>query len=330
VRRFRYPSGGRRLKEHRRVPAGALGVYLASGLRAAVAEVRRARARVIHAHWVLPAGLIGAAASALTGVPLVVHAHGSDVRRYALGSALAGFLARRVIARARRVLAASGELAGALAGLGARPERLAVLPMGVDGRLFFPGDRGAARRELGIDGSRPEVLFAGDLIPEKGILGLARALASSDLAVRLSAAGDGPDREALEELARADPGRLRVLGRLPPEALAARYRASDVLVLPSESEGTPVTVLEALAVGLPVVAAAVGGIPEVVRPGLEGWLSPAGAGPETFLGVLRAAIADGPGLERLRAALAAGGEDRTAARRARDLAPVLEEVARDR
>jgi glycosyltransferase involved in cell wall biosynthesis len=327
VRRFRYPSGGRRLKECRRIPFLALGAYLVSGLAATIAEVRRTGARVLHGHWVLPTGPIAALASRATGVPLVLHAHGSDIHRYAEGSRLAALVARRALRRARRVLAASGALARAIEALGIPSDRVSLLPMGADGSVFRPEGRDADRAHLGLDGG-PHLLFVGDLIPEKGILAFARALVASSLPARLVVAGSGPDGERLEALACGAPDRLRLLGRLDPQRLAPWYRAADLLVLPSESEGTPVSILEALASGLPVAATAVGGIPDVVRPGVEGWLAPAGATPAEFLEVVGEALGDRAALERIRAGLEASGEDRTAARRARDLAPILEEVAR--
>ncbi len=330
VRRFSYPSGGKRLKETGKVPVLALFVYLASGFRAALSECRRTRARAIHCHWVLPAGLIGAAVSALRRTPLVVHAHGSDVHRYARGSWLARRLARWVVARSARVLPVSAELSRVLAEeLGARPEGLAVLPMGIDGSVFPGGDREAARAALGLDGSRAEVLFAGDLVPEKGILGLAREVLSRGPRVpplRLNVAGDGPDRPRLEGLGREAPERVRWLGRLAPGELARWYRAADLLVLPSEGEGAPVSVMEALASGLPVAATAVGGIPELVRPGIEGWLAPAGASSGEFLDVVLAALRDPPSLEKARQNILRAREDRSAARRAIDLAAIIDEV----
>jgi glycosyltransferase involved in cell wall biosynthesis len=329
VRRFPYPSGGRRLKERGGIPHLSLAAYLASGLAAVLAEVRRRRPSVIHSHWVLPAGVIGAMAGTVSGVAHVCHAHGSDVHRYGKTSRLARKLARWVLARSRLVLSVSGAISEELRGdYGVGGERIAELPMGIDGAVFAPGARAEARRALGLDERSPELLFAGDLLPEKGIDELAtELLASPRPPYRLNVAGDGPLRPLLESLARRSPERLRLLGRLEPAELARWYRAADLLLLPSRGEGAPVTVMEALASGLPVVATAVGGVPGLVRQGREGWLAPAGAGGAEFLALVEGALFDPGRLESIRRALLSGNEDRTAARRARELAPLLEEVA---
>ncbi len=343
VRRFAYPSGGRRLKEHGGLPRLSLAAYLASGFAAALREVWRIGAAVIHCHWVLPAGVIGAAVARVARRPLVAHAHGSDINRYAAGSRTARSLARWVLRRSCAVLAVSGDLESNIAeSLGVDRAKLSRLPMGIDGRVFSAARGGeSVRREarggLGLVGRGVELLFVGDLVPEKGVSDLARALAARSAvaaggrnAIRLNIVGEGVDRAVLDDLARRAPERIRLLGRLDPERLARWYRAADLLVLPSRGEGAPVSIMEALSCGLPVVATAVGGVPELVRPGLEGFLVRPGADGEEFLGAVEAAIGSPESLEAMRAALAEQGEDRTAARRARELAPILEEAAHGR
>jgi teichuronic acid biosynthesis glycosyltransferase TuaC len=336
VRRFSYLSSGKRLKERDRIPPAAVASYLAAGFAAALREVNRTRPSVVHCHWVLPSGVIGAALKAATGLPQVLHAHGSDIHRYALSrrwtpaAVLARGLAAWALRRADCILTVSEELARRISEeLGVEEERLRRLPMGIDGELFRPGDREEARRALGIDGRRWELLFAGDLAPEKGVAGLARAIAGGpgEPPLRLNLAGDGRERGPLSALARQAPERVRLLGRLPPEELAVWCRAADLLVLPSKGEGAPVSIMEALASGLPVAASAVGGVPELVRPGIEGWLVPPAGSPAEFLSVVRRALSEPAELERIRSHLAAGAEDRTAGLRARELAAVLEEVS---
>ena len=90
------------------------------------------------------------------------------------------------------------------------------------------------------------------------------------------------------------------------------------------------SILEALASGLPVVATAVGGVSEVVRPGIEGWLVAAGRSPQAFLAVVLEALEDRAALERMRQGLCASPLDRTAVERAARLAPILAEAAHRR
>jgi len=117
--------------------------------------------------------------------------------------------------------------------------------------------------------------FAGRLGPQKA-LGVALEAVAAVPEVALVVAGDGPDRAALE--ARASElgleGRARFLGSLSREQVLRLFRASDASVLPSAWENFPHTVVEALAVGCPVIATSVGGVPEVVRDGENGLLVP--------------------------------------------------------
>jgi glycosyltransferase involved in cell wall biosynthesis len=119
--------------------------------------------------------------------------------------------------------------------------------------------------------------FAGRLGPQKGLDVALSALASVP-GVTLAIAGAGPDRRGLER--RADElglaGRVRFLGSLSRDGVLRLFRAADASLLPSSWENFPHTVVEALAVGTPVIATAVGGVPEVVRDGGNGLLVPAG------------------------------------------------------
>lgn len=121
-------------------------------------------------------------------------------------------------------------------------------------------------------------LFAGRLSREKGVPTLLDAIGSTPGA-RLSVAGEGPERTSLERQAEAvAPGRVEFLGALPRAQLLARMRAARAVVLPSVwYENAPMSALEALASGVPVVASAIGGLPEIVRDGETGLLFPAGS-----------------------------------------------------
>jgi glycosyltransferase involved in cell wall biosynthesis len=133
--------------------------------------------------------------------------------------------------------------------------------------------RDELRRELQLEGH--VLAFAGRLGPQKA-LGVALEAVAAVPEVSLVVAGDGPDRAALE--ARASQlglvGRARFLGTQSREQVLRLFRAADVSVLPSVWENFPHTVVEALAVGCPVIATSVGGVPEVVREGENGLLVP--------------------------------------------------------
>jgi glycosyltransferase involved in cell wall biosynthesis len=121
------------------------------------------------------------------------------------------------------------------------------------------------------------LVFAGRLSPEKGVDVLIESLALTRRPAVLDVAGDGPSRGRLEELASARaPGRVRFHGRLDKGALQQLVRSSVASVVPSRwHENQPMTVLESFGAGVPVVATGLGGLPELVRDGVDGWLVPA-------------------------------------------------------
>ncbi len=127
-----------------------------------------------------------------------------------------------------------------------------------------------------------KLLCIARLVPEKGVSVLLHALArlrSMGLRFELELVGDGPMRGALEELARGLglDAVVHFVGWKAGDEVRQEIRAARALVLPSLAEGLPVVIMEALALGRPVVASCVGGIPELVQPGLTGWLFPAGS-----------------------------------------------------
>jgi glycosyltransferase involved in cell wall biosynthesis len=121
------------------------------------------------------------------------------------------------------------------------------------------------------------IICVGRLSPEKGQAGLLRAFAkvrSSHPELTLRLVGDGPERGALEALAEelAVSSAITFAGRLPEEETLAEIARSDLLVLPSFMEGLPIVLMEAMAVGVPVIASRVAGIPELVEDGKTGLL----------------------------------------------------------
>ena len=229
---------------------------------------------VIDAHYYYPDGVAAALLARWFGKPLTVTARGSDVNligRHALP--------RRFMQWASRVASASIGVSQALVDrmheLGLDSRLQLALRNGVDlTRFKADGDPQALRARLGIAG-QPLLLSVGNLVPLKGhdlVIEALSLLRERALDARLCIIGTGPLRAELEALAERKglSAQVRFMGALPQDELAAWYGAADMLVLASEREGWPNVLLESMACGTPVVATAVGGIPEIVEPPLTG------------------------------------------------------------
>lgn len=230
------------------------------GARALLRELCADGPVVVDAHYLWPDGVAAGELAGELGVPFTLTARGSDVNVLAKDPPIAARIAA-VAARARRRMAVSDALAQAFAAAAGLPAgAVDTVRNGVDLDRFAPGDQAAARAALGLPLKGRVALGVGRLVAGKGFDVAARAvLAHEDL--RLVLVGEGPERE---RIAAAAPDRVTFLGAQPPERVALAYRAADVFVLPSEREGWPNVVTEALASGLPVVATRVGGIPQIL------------------------------------------------------------------
>ncbi len=180
---------------------------------------------------------------------------------------------RAFLGRAARVVALSGGNRAQLCEhLGVDPSLIRVIPTGVPAAAFpatTPEGRPAARARLGLP-ERPTALFVGSLSWEKGPEVAVEAIGQVD-GVTLVLVGDGPDRESLEALAdRMAPG--RVVFRPPVDTIHNHLAASDVLLLTSRTEAVPAVVIEAGMAAVPVVAARVGAVPEMLLGGEAGVL----------------------------------------------------------
>jgi glycosyltransferase involved in cell wall biosynthesis len=210
--------------------------------------------------------------------PLVTTMHLGAVDRLGGFSQAAAMLYERTVGRvilgsSDRVIAVSQAVADHGRRLAPRPDAVRTIPNGVDGARFFP-------RRDGAPADRPRIALVGRLIFNKGpqyLIDAAPHILARHPDVEFLIVGDGPMRQQLQAAVEAR-GMERSFAFLGLRAdIPALLQRATLLVRPSLSEGLPLTVLEAMACALPVVATPVGGTGEIVRDGETGYLVPPGA-----------------------------------------------------
>ena len=253
---------------------------------------------VVHTHGYRPDVLAGGVARRL-GHATVTTVHGftgGGVR-----NRLYEWLQVRAFRRFDAVVAVSRPLRDQLAAAGVPGEALHVIPNAYQGSLPLLG-RAAARSALGLPREGYRLGWVGRLSQEKGVDVLIDALAlARDLPLELSILGTGRESEALAARARAAGvgDRIRWHGTVPDAGRL--FSAFDCFVLSSRTEGTPIVLFEAIAAGVPVIATAVGGVPDVVSGDEALLVGPSDAA--ALAGAIRAAHADPEaGAARARAA----------------------------
>jgi glycosyltransferase involved in cell wall biosynthesis len=222
---------------------------------------------LIDAHYFYPDGVAAAWLGQELGKPVMVTCRGNDVMYFPRFPG-----PRRMILDASRRVGAiatvSADLKHCLCSIGVAAEKVTVLRNGVDANLFRPVDRGVVRQALDIQ--RPTLLSVGHLVERKGhhlAIEALKALPEFDLVIigeRGSESGGMVNELRLQSEAPELVGRVRFVGNLPQDQLRDWYGAADALVLATNLEGMPNVMLESLACGTPVVATAVGGIPEIM------------------------------------------------------------------
>lgn len=240
--------------------------------------LRWGRAGIYHAHDAGAAGWLAVAARYLYGGRCLVKLRtGKVAYEKSLESRLRRWQFQVLLRCADRVIVVNREVQDYLQSLGIPAERVRRIPNGVDGERFAPAtawEKAAARRRLGIGEQERVILYVGRLEYMKGVDvllgGWRRMNPTLRLGCRLLLVGDGPERGRLERM--AETGGIRETVHFTGEQkVNVYYRAADLFVLPSRTEGLSNALLEAMACGLPVLASEVGGAMDLVREGQNGY-----------------------------------------------------------
>jgi glycosyltransferase involved in cell wall biosynthesis len=242
---------------------------------------------VVHSHG-HRSDLLDAMVAKHAGYPIVTTVHGSSL----LGGAVRLYEWMQLVSLRLfdAVVAVSRALASSVAGRWVAPDRLHLIPNAWSGGRTSL-ERGEARRALGLPEAARVVGWVGRLIPVKAAhTALDAVRRIDDPAIHMAIIGDGPERERLEQRAAALGlgSQVTFCGRVPDAGLM--FRAFDVFALTSISEGTPMTLLEAVAAQVPIVATRVGGVPDVL--GQDGGLLVEPRDPEALARAVRESLSD--------------------------------------
>ncbi len=280
IYRFRFPSQEKLLAEYERIPYIRLVFYLASGILKTIRTVRREKTVLIHAHFVIPTGFIAVVAGILTRRPVVITAHDSDVSTFPDRSRLARSMVIWTIKKSSQLIPTTSHLADRVKrDLSVPEEKITVIPLGIDTETFSPRGKAPARKRLGLLDGHPIALFVGAMMRIKGVDIVVKTMPAvlkkkPDTLFVFVGAGPLTDELQAEIKARGNEGSALWPGSKPNNELPDWYAAADVLLfpIPENCEGQGMVVVEAAAIGLPVVATDTAGIPDSVSDGANGYL----------------------------------------------------------
>jgi glycosyltransferase involved in cell wall biosynthesis len=289
---------GRSLEADERVKGGAAvaaPLYALGAWRAVRRQLRQERFDLVHAHWIVPNGVVAAAACGGRGVPLAIGLHGSDVFLAEKPGVRAAV--RWALSRSRLLTGCSPELVDRVRALGFPAEKSRVIPYGVDVAAFSPDParRAVWRERLGIPAAAPLLLGVGRMATKKGfqvLIEILPALLAEHPELRVVLAGGGDLLAGFRQATAGWSDRVLFPGSVLRDTLPDLYRAADGFVLPAvhdargNVDGLPNVILEAMASGLPVVASGISGIPLAVEDGRTGLLVPE-RDPAALLAALR-------------------------------------------
>ena len=234
---------------------------------------------IIHANWIFPAGTLASIISQKYKIPFIISLLGSDVNKLVQGSKT-WKAAKKLLKQADKVTAVARDLFNKCTEkhIDIDPSKKDLIHNIYEADKFVIKDKKKTRKLLGISPDVKMIFYAGGLIPLKNVDVLIEAvegILNSRTDVYLSIAGAGTDEGKLRRMTEQKLLKEKVffIGNQLADGMVNYFNAADIFCLPSKSEGMPNVVIESFFCGTPVVASAVGGIPTVVKPGINGFLT---------------------------------------------------------
>ncbi len=271
---------------HHKLYYGVIPFFLLAQFVSLFLLIRKIRPDIIHAHWIIPQGFMAVLVGMMTGVPVVVTAHGADV--FGLGGSLFNIVKRFTLKRAKSVTVVSRAIANALVGLLPLTTPMEIISMGVDSEIFHPGRADDAIREkYAIKG--PFLLYVGRLTEKKGVRYLIDAMTSVLCVVpnvKLLIIGSGELEEELRKqvLYLGISDQVSFVGSVPNMELPVYYATADIFIGPSivtkggDTEGFGLTFVEAAMSGCLLIGTDIGGVSDIIKDNITGFLIPEKSG----------------------------------------------------
>jgi N-acetyl-alpha-D-glucosaminyl L-malate synthase BshA len=231
---------------------------------------------LIHAHSTIPTGFIAVIVSKIFRIPSFITAHGMDINNFENNPSIKPLISFS-LNNCDKAIAVSADLAEKMKQFGVNENKIMVLRNAVDINRFKPINNKIFREKYGISKNEVLIIFVGYLDTFKGVFELINAfcrITKKYQNVKLLIVGGGPKREELG-IKVSDLGLSKFIiftGKVSQEMIQEYYQMADIFVLPSHTEGLPLVVVEAMSCGLPVVVSNVGGSPEIVKNGENGFL----------------------------------------------------------
>jgi L-malate glycosyltransferase len=275
VYRFPFFSGNRLLVEHEKIPYVRMGIYFLTGFLFTLYALMKHKCDLIHVHWAIPTGLIGVFCAAILRKPLLITIHGSDFRLATKGPGLLKQLFRWVCTEADHVTCVSEELKEGTEGLGIASDKISMFPMGADEKFLNVG-----KNRSGIEDKGPFTILSNrNLLPLYNVRLLIQAIPmilEKEPKTRFLIAGDGTERDNLTKEAKHlnVEQSIQFLGRLSHDSMPELLARCDVYVSTSLSDGTSVSLLEAMAAGSFPIVTAIPSNFEWIKDGENGFLVP--------------------------------------------------------